>query len=670
MSSSRSNSSKKPKGKNVLNKMLTERTSFDEEIAKSLQFIEDFDITDIDNITDKDAKEYMRHTDKIRSVQRQQRYLMKNMNKTKSNSRIKRRSLPKFTSPSAVAAPAVASAAPAVLPYNAAPAPAVAAPAPPISSYIGKREYEDEGNEYTTAERKIWEQKLKDSVLYKIDIPEDWVPSPIIKGTGVDNSSSYSLIKLDKDGECYKSLLKDYKSTCGPRMDGGKCTDIEIFKVQNYEKLYEFIRNREILINKIGEDNLNETILYHGTGQGIDICSTGLDMRYGRGGMYGNGIYFADRSEISIGFSSGLVTVNRVLLGKKYFSSTRRGYVHPPEGHNSVYAKRGRGHEFILYNNNYSYIEYIICDSSHARGRNSSTRQPLISNYGNGLTPSAMKKAAQNPRAGYPNSVSFNGQPYWNPHVASQQFLANTIKQNRQFKAFEKKLYHKKTKYDKKTGEWIFPTITGKVDFKIGGKDYEKEITTEGEDIADIIKFCKGCLHKGGNILTPSEIRMTRKVETQGMRLENRYPASPEIISAYKKSLQVKYKDIIKNEKLAYKNGIKIIEKAKAKARGSIYKSRNWNKNRLISEIERRKSAIKGLKNKPWLYYSGTYLRYQLVNILLIDDEIMESSKMVMKNCENVITRLQRRWRNRLIKKKMDMIASSTKKFDNDKTVS
>ena len=82
-------------------------------------------------------------------------------------------------------------------------------------------------------------------------------------------------------------------------------------------------------------------------------------------------------------------------------------------------------------------------------------RQPLISNYGNGLTPSAMKKAAQNPRAGYPNSV-FNGRPYWDPHVASQQFLANTIKQNRQFKLYEKKLYHKKTKYDKKTGEWIF----------------------------------------------------------------------------------------------------------------------------------------------------------------------------------------------------------------------
>ena len=56
------------------------------------------------------------------------------------------------------------------------------------------------------------------------------------------------------------------------------------------------------MIKKIGEENLNETTLYHGTKQSFDICSTGLDMRYGRGGLYGNGIYFADLSEISIGY--------------------------------------------------------------------------------------------------------------------------------------------------------------------------------------------------------------------------------------------------------------------------------------------------------------------------------------------------------------------------------
>lgn len=648
MSSSKSNSTKEPKGKNVLGKMLAERTSFDEEIAKSLQFIEDFDITDKD-ITDKEAREYMKHTDRIRRVQRQQRRLMRNIQNTKSNYRRHRRqSLPTFTPPpSAVAAPA-----PVAVPV-AAPAPS-SVTASTTSPYIEKGKYKDEGDEYTTEERKIWEQKLKDSVLYKIDIPEDWVPSPIIEGSGVDNSSSYSLIRLDKDGECYKSLLKEYINTFRGRINSH---NIEIYKVQNYEKLYEFIRNREILINKIGEENLNETTLYHGTKQGIEICSTGLDMRYGKGGLYGNGIYFADRSDISMGFSNGLITINRVLLGKKYFSSSHQRYIHPPGGHNSVFAKRGRGHEYILYNNNYSYIEYIVCDNNLKDRGSVSSLQGISAGFSTrgGNNPGAStyysyrlpgKRTSFPPR----RSQRYIHHPQLSTqipvsHPAAQSLIKSAANAKRKTTLSEKRLYYKKAKYNK-AGEWKFPTVTGKVDWKIGSTDYEININTDGEDITAIIKYCEK-FNVNKHSLTPTEQRVSRTGNNNALLQKN-----------------IDYK---KTAFSAFKNGMKIIEKAKHRA-SSNYKMR---KQQLIYEIERRKSECGGLKNKTWLYYSSSYKRYQLVNILLMDDAIMASADKIINNCKNAITRLQRRCRNRIIKKKMDMIAVSNaaSSTDEDNTI-
>ena len=143
MSSSKSSM---PKGKKA-EKNVSERTSFDEEIAKSLQFIEDFDITD--NISSNKGK-----TQRSRGMNSNR--LIKNMNNTKSNYRRHKRSLQKFTPPpSAVAAPAPA----------AAPAPSV----PSLKGHIFEPTvYSNEGDSYTEEDREVWEQKLKDSILYKI----------------------------------------------------------------------------------------------------------------------------------------------------------------------------------------------------------------------------------------------------------------------------------------------------------------------------------------------------------------------------------------------------------------------------------------------------------------------------------------------------------------------
>jgi len=722
MSSSKS-SSNKPKGKNALSGMLAERTSFDEEIARSLQFIEDFDIKD-KNITDEEAREYMKHVNNIRNEQIRQKHLMKNIQNTKSNYRRNRRhrrqSLPTFTPPSAVAAPApVAAAAPVAAP---APAPTSKTSVDCVicfnstvkymscvrckeckiclncydklvenknhrygSRFISKCptcnlecnkcrrrekheicswslreghiidvEYSNEGDKYTVEERKIWEQQLKDSVLYKIDIPEDWVPSPIIKGKGLDNSSSYSLIRLDKTGELYNDIYSKYISTSGYK----NSRDIIIFKVQNYEKLYEYIRNRAILSSKIGEENLNETTLYHGTRQEIDICSTGLDMRFAKGGQYGNGIYFADRSEISAGFSSRLITVNRVLLGKKYLSPTRYRYNIPPEGHNSVYAKRGDGHEYILYNNNYSYIDYVILDNNlESRDRGSSSLRMRRRNTG------FSTRGGNNPgAAGF--STSYNS--YNRPARSSQTNLHSYYSTQRQLPSarrlaietkrkntvVEKRLYYKKAKYNN-AGEWKFPNVTGQIDWKIGSTDYEIHINTDGEDITAIIKYCER-FNMDRHSLTPAEQRVSRTGNNNNAALQ----------------VSIDYK---KMTILAYKNGIKIIEKAKKRALASKYNKgpgnrlgRRWSKNNLIDEIESRKSSSGGLKNKTWLYYSSSYKRYQLINILLIDDAIMASANKIINNCKNAITRLQRRCRNRIIKKKMDMIAVSNADDDDD----
>ena len=423
-------------------------------------------------------------------------------------------------------------------------------------------DFSNEGDKYTLEERKIWEEKLKDSVLDKINIPEGWVPSPIIEGTGVDNSSSYSLIKLDKDGECYKKLLKNYKNTSGNHSSN----NVDIYKVQNYEKFYEFIRNREKMIKKIGEENLNETTLYHGTKQSFDICSTGLDMRYGRGGLYGNGIYFADLSEISIGFSGSLITVNKVLLGKKYNATrNKKHFIHPPKGYNSVFAQRGnKGHEYILYNNNYSYIEYVIYDKNII---------PKI----NPRNLSILRN-----RSNLRNRNNFNS-------------FIQTNTQNRKYNFISSRKFIQVRPIN---GNWFFKKLNGNIILEVGTKKYLRRVTCETQDISSIIRYCK----------------------------------------KYEKDSKNKNKI----EKLTFENGLKIIKKRKDMTKISKYNS--LNKEKLIKEINKRINKSGDLYNRPWLYYGRTYKKFQLVGILMMDDDI---ENKYVKKITSAFKSIQKKWRSR-----------------------
>ena len=597
MSSLRPKTTDNPlKGGNVLES--SEGTSFDEEIAKSLQFMENFDIGDIEK--NKATIKSLNSTIKeVQATMLNYKQIRKNMNKTKRKKHLSKKSLPM----------------------------AVAAPAPSVDEKKPNFKYSDEKNEYTALERTEWENKLKADVLYEVDIPEDWVPSPIIKETGLDNSSSYSLVKLDKDGENYKRILKEYN-----RSSSGK--NIEIYRVQNYEKLCEYNQNKKKLSKKIGEKNLNETFLYHGTQQPIDICSSGLDIRYSGQGLYGRGIYFADKSHISKKFSSGIITINRVLLGKKYSARRRSGFVQPPKGYNSVYANRDGGHEYIIYNNNYSYIEYIILDEN-IRGRGFAGRGSVGRGFRSGRTTGF----------GSNTPTNFLNTPPYNP-----QYLKQQQKQQTQF-IYAKKIhqiclvnYTNGVNYNKKTGIWEFENlnISRNVVPSLSGlfiSRLSKKVTYKTEDISNIIQYCKNY----------------KRYNARVKRIYDRH------FSKSKKLDIVKSLDeCIKVAKLAYENGLKIIAGYKARAKGTKYNS--LSKENLIKEIKLRNvssaisynvnkmkqtsfSVCDGLKNRPWLYHNRGYLKYQLVCILLMDDEIDKFMLETVKKYNNSFKIIQRKWR-------------------------
>jgi poly [ADP-ribose] polymerase len=136
------------------------------------------------------------------------------------------------------------------------------------------------------------------------------------------------------------------------------------------------------------DNNRNEELLFHGsrTSNILSIMSQSLLIRPSNavytGSLFGDGIYFANKAEKSINYTSvsgsywargsdnyGYLFVYEVARGKTLILDGDHKYVsYPPTDYDSVWAKKGykynysplRNDEIVIYNPNQCYPRYLI----------------------------------------------------------------------------------------------------------------------------------------------------------------------------------------------------------------------------------------------------------------------------------------------------------------------
>jgi hypothetical protein len=117
----------------------------------------------------------------------------------------------------------------------------------------------------------------------------------------------------------------------------------------------------------------NEVYAFHGTKPGFTdiICREGFDERVcALGGLFGAGVYFADRFTKSHAYTQAgndklrPMFISRVSLGRMTNPTTvhRSQERRAPEGYDSVcgQASAGAAHEFIVYDRRQTYPEFLI----------------------------------------------------------------------------------------------------------------------------------------------------------------------------------------------------------------------------------------------------------------------------------------------------------------------
>lgn len=130
------------------------------------------------------------------------------------------------------------------------------------------------------------------------------------------------------------------------------------------------------------ENNRNESVLFHGTRtvNVLSIFSKSLLIRPSNavhnGSAFGDGIYFANESDKSLNYTSingsywangntqyGFLFVYDVARGKTLELTSRHHGKYPPDGYDSVWAKKGMGYNYSWYLQN---DEIIVYNSSQA----------------------------------------------------------------------------------------------------------------------------------------------------------------------------------------------------------------------------------------------------------------------------------------------------------------
>ncbi|XP_006811173.1 uncharacterized protein LOC102802910 [Saccoglossus kowalevskii] len=213
------------------------------------------------------------------------------------------------------------------------------------------------------------------------DHPSNW------KTDGWSSEEGYYLVTLETSSYEYCSIRTEFTNT-----------NVQINRIERLENLdlwgkFQFERER-MSKNRPIEFNLNECYLYHGSMVDIaEICSDGLDLRRGKIGFFGRGIYFSDNVNKCMLYSVNpdgscpskfpYILKCRVLLGdtKEYAPGEKNPDLKTepirenrlpgqPKYYDSVKGNIMGDDEYILYNNNRVMPEYIITYKPTTRKNN------------------------------------------------------------------------------------------------------------------------------------------------------------------------------------------------------------------------------------------------------------------------------------------------------------
>jgi len=160
---------------------------------------------------------------------------------------------------------------------------------------------------------------------------------------------------------------------------------LKIERAQNKFLWERYYREKKLMEQKNGTNIENELQLFHGTGTtsptAVYSSEDGFDMRFGTGGMWGNGIYFAVNASYSYGgyihkMSNGQkqLFLADVLVGDSYFCKSDGSIRKPPEKartsnsglniqklfYDSCSGETGNSKVYILYTHGRAYPTYLI----------------------------------------------------------------------------------------------------------------------------------------------------------------------------------------------------------------------------------------------------------------------------------------------------------------------
>lgn len=214
-----------------------------------------------------------------------------------------------------------------------------------------------------------------------LDVMAGQVAMNVTTDDGDDTSKEYDVLEaadLDMQ-ECSPAEIKMIKKKLGPNANQLK----RAFRVVNNKTE----KNFKDFVKKAVNDKVD--LLWHGSRNENwwSIFQKGLMIRPSNavltGAMFGNGVYFADKAQKSIGYTSmrgsywasgssstGLLALYEIHQGRQknilHWSSSHSQLDEAKmkrEGFDSVFAKGGadlRNNEYITYNTNQSTIRYIV----------------------------------------------------------------------------------------------------------------------------------------------------------------------------------------------------------------------------------------------------------------------------------------------------------------------
>ena len=204
---------------------------------------------------------------------------------------------------------------------------------------------------------KFFSQNYKN--LY-VDFPKEFL-----------ENNDFALLKLNEIDNDYKKIGNLFNKTMKE-----KFKVIKIEKILN-KKLYKLYSINEKILEEKVKGNLNKMMLFHGTSkvnpkniyEGTDES---FDMRLSNNGMWGKGIYFAEKAIYSHNYAYNnnnkyQVIVAEVILGESTEVASDQNIKRPPIKNKKTYEKydsiKGFTNDsfvYIVYENNRAYPYYLI----------------------------------------------------------------------------------------------------------------------------------------------------------------------------------------------------------------------------------------------------------------------------------------------------------------------